>query len=102
VKQVFCGLAIDRCVAKIDKNQVHLSATGQYRYTVAGNVGLGQTLSNYAGSIKGALLAVFEFWAKRSFEGHSLGGDNVHQRATLLTRENRRVDLLGVFLFAKN
>ena len=48
------------------------------------------------------LLIINEVGRHCFFEGDRLGCDDVHKRATLHSGENATVDLLGVFLFAKN
>ena len=49
----------------------------------------------------GAALALAEGLGLRDPQRDRLAGDHVHQRAALLAREDRRVDLLGVLLLQR-
>ena len=67
-----------------------------------GAVGSGETLSQNAGTSESALLALLELLGTSNLQRHGLAGDSVHQRTTLLPRENSGVQLLGVLLLGQN
>ena len=59
------------------------------------NVGGQQAFGDDAGAFQGAFLAFAELRLSSELERNSLRGNDVLQRATLLSGENRGVDLLG-------
>ncbi|ENN85865.1 hypothetical protein RHSP_17832 [Rhizobium freirei PRF 81] len=81
-------------LAQVDQHQVVVGAAGD-DVDAAGNQRFGQSLG-VLDDLSGVIL---ELRLQRFAESHGLGGDDVHQRTTLETGEDRRVELLGQILF---
>ena len=84
-------LAGDALGAQVDQHDVAFGATADDAQTA-----LGQGFSHDLCVFQHLLLVRLEFGLQRFFESHGLGGDDVHQRAALQTREDRAVD--GLFV----
>src|SRR5471030_836359 len=94
VQDVFGVLAVDGGLAQVDENEVHIGAAGEDVDSSGLHVRSHQTLREDLRAANGALLAILEFGLSSEFERRRLGRDDVHERATLLAREDVRVDLL--------
>ncbi|KUL43182.1 hypothetical protein ADL28_43075 [Streptomyces violaceusniger] len=95
VQPVLGLLPVERGGAQVDQDQMHLGAAGQHRDPGLGHIVGQQPSGEDAGTVQGAPLALRELLARRHLEGHRLGRDDMLQRAALLPREDRGVDLLG-------
>src|SRR5262245_7827229 len=94
--QNFLGFfAVNLLRTKIDEHQMIIGATGDDAVTVFCQAG-----SQRSGIQDNLPLIIAELGLERFVKANSLRCDYMHERATLHTGENGRIDLLGEFLFA--
>src|SRR6476660_7998529 len=81
--------------AQVHKHQVHFGAPGQNGYPRVTDVRLAQPFGQNLCAVGAAPLPLNEVRSRCHLEGHRLAGDDMLQRSALLSREDRRVELLG-------
>jgi hypothetical protein len=99
VQTVLRLAAVELRLAEIDEHEVHVGAAGEHGHPVAG---LPELLGQRPGAVQRAPLALAERLALGDLQRHRLAGDDMLERAALLAREHRRVDLLRQLLDAED